>query len=859
MSFGYSVVVPTTLNNHQYLDGCLKSLREYTEGTLEIVVVLNGADQKQSRAVAEIYDAKIVEVEDRLGYSAACNLGIANATGTYVVITNDDVLFGPLWNLKMRECLDRFEDERPECPRAALVGPSSNNVAGVQQIPQPQGVTADNYLEVCERLNQSDTKNWISTAFLSGFCMMISRQFIEEMDGKPFDERLVNGAEDNLITVQAMVRGYSAVACGNAFVYHYGSRTTDRLPTEEDNARGVRNLLDFYKYGQELFSDEQKVAACCRVRLLTEDHLRVFKMAVEKNVSLADALIVLDDRSDKDLWAEATSFCNDVSADHGIPYITKSNSPRAELNECRDRQWLLDEARKAVGEVNGWYLSFDADEVFEDKFDRAYIQRLIHTPHPGVFSFLFHFYTLWDEAETMWRTDGTFGAMAGHRLVRILPGYNMLVTNSGMHMGNIPMARVSAAGSETSIRIRHYGFTKQSERERKFKFYTENDKVKDRAQIGHDDYRHLIAQNVQLQQWVEDTSVTIGTCVLNEEIRLHNYLRTFWAFADRMVMTDTGSTDRTVELLKHWGVEVIDYEEATGEAWDSTFATSGGDLARARNLSLHAADTHWYWQIDPDEIPRASNEVKHPLSYMRRMLDRTELDAVQFFFRCIQPDGYHTLSQTPRLVNRPKERGYFGYVHETLDRELPSSSVVDYSRLDFVHTGAMIGEKAYSEKMKRYFRANLRMIRDYPHEARGWFNASLHFLDSSLPAMRSTGILFMHQAIQRNPSYAVAVKELCVQGFTDLRAQLERVLTLTPKGHPFYTYATKAIEACNEFGLSTRTMIRCPGHAEAVLEEPDFAEFADLVRKNGTLGEMGGDVDGVADTEIDDVPNVAVG
>jgi GT2 family glycosyltransferase len=858
MSFGYSVVVPTTMKNWEFLNPCLKSIQEQSEGTVEIVVVVNGKDENMSATLRTLYpDVKLVEVEKRVGYSEACNIGIAAATGKHVIITNDDVLVGPDWNVALMTCMTKFQEDFPQCPPAAIVGPSSNNVAGVQQIPNPQVITPENYIQACAEIKEANERNWVPSAFISGFCMMISREFIDLMDGKPFDERLVNGAEDNFAVQQAMFRGYSAVACGEAFVYHYGSKTTDRLLDEETNARGVRNLFDFYRYGQELIdNDNQKVAACCRARLLTEGHLRVFKMAVAKNVTLADALVVLNDRSDKKLWQQAATFCIAQCAQAGdIPFIHRTNHGRKPLNECEDRQWLLDQAREEVGDINGWYLSFDADEVFEDKFDSEYIQKLIRPPHPMIISYLFHFYTFWDEAETMWRKDGTFGQMAGHRLVRILPGQNMLVTESGMHMGNVPMCRVVGGGADTSIRIKHYGFTTQEERQRKYDFYTEYDTVKDVEQIGHADYRHLIAQKVELQQWVEDTSLTIGTCMRNEEIGLHNWLRSFWAFADELIVTDTGSTDRTVALLKMWGATVIDYDEVSDEPWDPTFATRGADLGRARNFSLHSAETYWYWQIDPDEHPRPSEKVQHPLAYMRRQLDRTDLDAMQFFFRCIQPQGYHTLSQTPRLISRPKERAYFGYVHETLDPGLPSTSNVDYSHLDFIHTGGIVGEEAYHEKMKRYFRANLRMIQDYPEEARGWFNSAMHFLDSPHPAMRATGIMFMGQAQIRNPEFVVAVKEIAVQAFTDLKEQLGRVLSLTPPGHPFYDYATRAIQACNEFGLESRDMIRCPGHAEEVLKEEAFAEFAEIVNEQAKLYAPGGEYSGSKAEAVSDLPD----
>ncbi len=860
MAYAYSIVFPTTAKNEKYLIPCLESCREHSGGKIEIIVILNGEDQPASKAMAEELADRVIELKDPVGYSAACNIGLVAAQGKYKVICNDDVLFTPDWNVELMRCLTKAQEEFPEGPPPGIVGPSSNNVAGVQQIPKPQGITPDNYLDFWEKASKehNQTHNWVPSLFLSGYCMMFSQDYLDTCDNQPFDERLVNGAEDNLVVIDALVKGFASVACGNAFIFHFGSVTTDRL--EEDNARGVKNLFDFYDYGAELFTEDQAVAACCRARLLTDEHIRIFLMAVQKNASIADHIVLLDDRSEPGFWPSGELAV--ISEDTGTPFHVHHNPEHGELNECQDRQWLLDKARELVGNVNGWYLSFDADEVWEDKFDRTLMQKLIHPAHPGVMGYIVHFYTFWDEAATFWRSDDAFGHMAGHRLIRILPEHNMQVTKSGMHMGNVPLARVIAFGQDTSIRVKHYGFTTQEERRRKFDFYTEHDKVVDQEEVGHENYNHLIQQQVMLQEWVEDTSLTIGTVVLNEEIKLHDMLRSFGMFADEMIFVDTGSTDRTVALLEKFGCTVINYEEATGQKWDPTFATEGGDLGRARNLGLRACKTFWFWQIDPDEHPRANDIVQHPLSYMRRQLDRTQLDGMNFFFRCITPDGHHTVSQTMRLISKPQERVYFGCVHETLDKHMPDDAIVDYSKLDFVHTGALLEPAPYKEKMKRYFRGNLRMIQEFPDEGKGWFNAAQHFLDSTDPGMRSVGIMFIHQAVIRNPQMQVARKELCVQGFTDMQEQLELLLSLTPQGHPFYNYGVEALQACFKFGLENRDMIRSPEHAEEVLEEPQWKDFLEMVEEMRSKYEPGGEygtgeVDGELSEQLDGVSEEA--
>jgi hypothetical protein len=584
----------------------------------------------------------------------------------------------------------------------------------------------------------------------------------------------------------------------------------------------MKNLLEYHQYGMDLLPETEVIGAACRVKLFDEYAASIFLQAVEKNLQIADFLVLVNDKSP---YAWPTETLEKLSKRYKTPIHVHSNPARSDMNEYRDRQKAFDMCRD---EGATWFLSFDSDEVWEDKFNRELAMKLAHPPYPMFFGYGMHFYTFWDREGTMWRADSTFGRMAGVRMARILPGYNMKETESGLHMGNVPYNRVHGCAVPSGIRVKHYGFTRPEERKRKYEFYSEIDTVKNTNEIGFEDYRHLVETNVQLSEWVEDTSLTVGTCVRNEEIGLHDYMRRWWSFADEIVIAHTSSEDRTLEVLKHWDVKVIEYEEEYGEPWDPTLATEHGDLARARNLVLKNCKTRWYLQMDIDEHPILTDRIPDAHSHIRRILDKVDREGWQFFFRNLHPAGFHTLSQTPRLIRDPEEKRYFGYSHETLDQSLPEKSLVDYSELQFAHTGALMEEDEYKEKIKAYFRGNLRMIQDFPNEPKGWFNASMHLLDAG-PEYRPAGLMFIQQALVRKANYAVARKELIVQALTDVGTEVQKLGGSVPPGHPFQKFAQEILEATEGYRLQSREHIRCPEHAMEVLNEPQFKEFLDMI------------------------------
>jgi glycosyltransferase involved in cell wall biosynthesis/Tfp pilus assembly protein PilF len=144
---------------------------------------------------------------------------------------------------------------------------------------------------------------------------------------------------------------------------------------------------------------------------------------------------------------------------------------------------------------------------------------------------------------------------------------------------------------------------------------------------------------------------TLSVCMIvkNEEKNIEAAVRSFLPFADEIVVNDTGSTDRTLEILSRLPVRVIQHP------WE-------GDFSIARNQSLAAARCSWViWMDADDRVPPES--VPELQKLKTAPLDRC------FGFQVINTQGGQPLGtrfyQTRMFPNHSKIR-FERRVHEQI-------------------------------------------------------------------------------------------------------------------------------------------------------------------------------------------------
>jgi glycosyltransferase involved in cell wall biosynthesis len=141
--------------------------------------------------------------------------------------------------------------------------------------------------------------------------------------------------------------------------------------------------------------------------------------------------------------------------------------------------------------------------------------------------------------------------------------------------------------------------------------------------------------------------LTVCLIVKNEEKFLAQCLKSILNLAQQIIVVDTGSTDRTIEIAKEFGAEIYSFE------WCD-------DFSAARNAALEHATGDWILTLDADEeLPEAEHE--------KLRADMKKSDAIALRLSLInrehEAEGQNFV---PRLFRNAPGVHYFGRIHEQI-------------------------------------------------------------------------------------------------------------------------------------------------------------------------------------------------
>ncbi|SFT24855.1 glycosyltransferase family 2 protein [Paenibacillus sp. BC26] len=196
----------------------------------------------------------------------------------------------------------------------------------------------------------------------------------------------------------------------------------------------------------------------------------------------------------------------------------------------------------------------------------------------------------------------------------------------------------------------------------------------------------------------------IHVLACNEEDVLGRCLQSVQGLADEIIVTDTGSVDRTAAIAEAYGARVIQ------QTWED-------DFAAARNAGLDAARTIWVLVLDADEYLGAIVQRTD----LRELLRSAHTDA----FRVTIENRYggetgETVShEAVRLFRVDRGIRYQGVIHEQLVHPGSGPIAVDgqLCKLTLEHDGYMpevIARKGKAERNLRLIEKALLMQPDDP-------------------------------------------------------------------------------------------------------------------------------------------------
>lgn len=189
--------------------------------------------------------------------------------------------------------------------------------------------------------------------------------------------------------------------------------------------------------------------------------------------------------------------------------------------------------------------------------------------------------------------------------------------------------------------------------------------------------------------------------VKNEEKYLEDCLKSVEGVVDEIVIVDTGSTDKTIDIAKKYKAKLFNFK------WIN-------DFSAARNFALKQCTGSWILYLDADE--RLKEESKREVKEVIKITKKTAV-----FCGVISNDGkgstFNIMSYVRLFSNSPNI--YFtGAVHEQI---VPSLKENNY---DFVTSGIKILHEGYEisdEKLNLKAKRNLNiLLNDFATEPTGY-------------------------------------------------------------------------------------------------------------------------------------------
>ncbi len=152
--------------------------------------------------------------------------------------------------------------------------------------------------------------------------------------------------------------------------------------------------------------------------------------------------------------------------------------------------------------------------------------------------------------------------------------------------------------------------------------------------------------------------ISLCMIVKDEELVIGRCLDSVKSFVDEIIIVDTGSTDRTKEIVKRYTNKIYDFE------WVD-------DFSKARNYSFSKATKEYIMWLDADDVVSEENAIK--IQRLKEMQEEPDIYMFKYNY-AFDNLGYPTIIQErARLLRRDKKYKCESPIHEVI---VPSGNIV---------------------------------------------------------------------------------------------------------------------------------------------------------------------------------------
>ncbi len=197
---------------------------------------------------------------------------------------------------------------------------------------------------------------------------------------------------------------------------------------------------------------------------------------------------------------------------------------------------------------------------------------------------------------------------------------------------------------------------------------------------------------------------TLSVCLIvkNEELVLNRVLCCVKKFADEIIIVDTGSEDRTIEIAKKFTTKIYDYK------WEN-------DFAKARNFSFSKATCEYVMWIDADDFITDKNIEK--IKLLKQNLNKADVFMLKYSMGFNQSNQPTFSFFRERIIKRSLNLKWQGFVHEVV----APTGKIEYCEIEIEHRKVKKGNpkrnlQIYRQALKNNLKFNARETYYYARE-----------------------------------------------------------------------------------------------------------------------------------------------
>ncbi|MDN5316594.1 MAG: hypothetical protein PWR08_718 [Thermoanaerobacterium sp.] len=660
---GLSSIIILTYNQIDYTKMCIESIRKYTKTPYEIIVVDNGSTDGTIEYLELQNDIKLIKNKENRGFAAGCNQGISIAEGEYIVLLNNDTIVTENWLSNLLYCLNNAEN-------AGIVGPVTNNISGDQKIITYYKNINDMH-EFAGKFNVQNQK-WRKSLRLVGYCMVMRKELFREI-GLLDENYGIGNFEDDDLCLRALLKGYNLYINDTTFIHHFGSVTFKNMDINYAELMKKNEIYFKQKWGYS-----HSYYFFKRPEILNKIPLKARNIL---DVGCGAGALGLELKNRKDVNVVGIELNSNIAA------IAKN---------------VLDDV--IVGDIES--LAFDYPEKYFDTIILADVLEHLRDP--------------WSTLTKMKRylkDDGIF--------IVSIPNINHISIILKLLGGNFEYEDAGLL-DKTHLRFFTKNTILQTFRECNLEILNiesivlNNDYFNNIARIFSDIAKQMnISTNYEEEgityQYIitvrkynnlyDNKTLTLCLITKDEEKNIARCINSVKDIVDEIVVVDTGSKDKTVEVAKSFGEKV----KVINAKWED-------DFSKARNIAIENATSDWILFLDADEEIK-----KEDVGKIRPLLsdDTVEAYILKFinYAGTNSSNGLTEIHYNLRLFRNNGKLKYIYPVHENL-RNIEENRVPVFRNADvtILHYGYLSETRIEKNKTERYIKLISRYLEEHPDD-----------------------------------------------------------------------------------------------------------------------------------------------